>query len=347
LSEVLIPPPGASGPLSGMRKLLAYPRAGKRLAAEVDRGGFDAAFCFASQLTEAPPFLPYLRTPSLYYAPEPLRVAYEPAELFYTQPGPIGWLLRRRALPSQRLARFLDRRFLGEADRVVTHSRFTATELERIYGVQADVVPLGVDSQLFSPGPDASAENYVLSVGALAPVKGHQLVVEAVSLIEQPRPAVVVIGDRGDEDQPLRRLAEERGVQLTVRCRVPLEKLLDAYRRAAVIACAQIREPFGLVPLEAMACGRPVVAVAEGGFLETVDNGRTGILVPRDPQAFAAAIAMVLRDDELARRLGSEGRREAASRFTWERAVKAFDDLLAEVAAAARQPAAGSGGPNP
>jgi glycosyltransferase involved in cell wall biosynthesis len=93
-----------------------------------------------------------------------------------------------------------------------------------------------------------------------------------------------------------------------------------------------VREPFGLITLEGMAAGTAVVAVAEGGFTETVDDGRTGLLTARDPHAFGAAVARVLEDRELAGRLAEAGRREARERWTWERTAEGYDRLLTQVA---------------
>jgi glycosyltransferase involved in cell wall biosynthesis len=214
----------------------------------------------------------------------------------------------------------------------VTHSQFTRQTLKEVYGVEAEVVLLGVDASAFTPG-EQPHEGYVLSVGALHPLKGHDQVIEALATLPQPRPRLVVVGDRGELSVSLLELAQASGVELELRSKLGLGEVVETYRRAGVVACAQIREPFGLVPLEAMACATPVVAVAEGGFRETVGDGETGLLSERDPHALGAALERVLGDDELARRLGMKGRETVLRNWTWERTSAAFDSILERCAA--------------
>ncbi|MCW3064121.1 MAG: glycosyltransferase, partial [Solirubrobacterales bacterium] len=322
------------GAVDEVLRLWRSPQAGRLLAAEIDAAGHDAVFCFASRLTQAPDVLPFLRTSSLYYAPEPLRSAYEPKELVPVPPNWSGALTHAGLNPVELRRKALDRRYIRAAPRVVTHSEFTRDTLRRIYGVEADVVTLGVDATAFVPG-DGERERYVLAIGALHPLKGHELVVEAVGRIEEPRPRLVVVGDRGLSEPDLRRRAADAGVAIDIRQGIPFAEVVGLYQRAGAVACGQIREPFGLVPLESMACETPVVAVADGGFRETIRDGETGLLVPREPGAMAGALARVLDDRELAAGLGAAGRRDVRERWTWEGTAARFDALLAEVGAPA------------
>jgi len=327
---------GREGVIGEAVRLLRSPRDGRRLAREIDAGGYDAVFCFASRLTQAPDVLPYLRTPSLYYAPEPLRSVYEPCEQGPPRRGARERLVGLALGALDRRRRALDRRYIRSAGAIVTHSQFTRRTLSEIYGVQAEVVLLGVDAATFVPA-QAGREGYVLSVGALHPLKGHEQVIEALATLPDDtglpaRPRLVVIGDRGEGAPALQALARRRGVELELHNRLAFEQVVAAYQRAGVVACAQVREPFGLVALEAMACATPVVAVAEGGFQETVTDGETGLLCARDPRLLGSAIARVLSDPALARRLGATARERVRRDWTWERAAGDFDALLARVA---------------
>lgn len=326
------------GALDEIIRLARSPADGARLAGEIDRAGHDAVFCFASSLTQAIDVLPFLNTPSIFYAPEPLRSAYEPPRLRELPGGWRGALTRRGLNPIELRRRQLDRRYLRSAQRIVTHSRFTQGTLREIYGVSSEVVPLGVDWETFTPG-EGQREDFVLSVGALHPLKGHDELIRALATLPPPRPRLVVIGDRGRSEGPLRDLAGALGVQLEVLSRLPLAEVVSCYRRAGVVACAQVREPFGLVPLEAMACATPVVAVREGGFCETVQDGRTGLLVERDSGALGSAISRVLSDGALAARLGGAGREDVVQQWGWARCASRFDRLLAEQAGAHAAPA--------
>jgi glycosyltransferase involved in cell wall biosynthesis len=329
------PYPETHTPWTRMRLLAALPRLGRRLADEMDGDGYDAVFCFSSDLVQAPEVLPYLRTPSLYYAPEALRIAHEDVPRLTDGRSWRDPLVRLNLDPYERRRRGLDRRHIRAARHVVTHSRFTARSLREIYGVGSEVVELGVDAQTFTPSP-APREGFVLSVGALQALKGHQFVIEAIGAMAEPRPRLVIVGDRGEFAEHFRALAAAREVDLDLRLGIPFAELLDLYRRAGVLACGQIREPFGLITLEAMATETPVVAVREGGFLETVDHDRTGLLVARDPAQFASALRAVLDDGRMAARLGREGRRDVEERWTWERTAARYDALLERIAGEGR-----------
>jgi glycosyltransferase involved in cell wall biosynthesis len=332
LKVVRRPVAPATSDVGRIRELWALPGRGRELAAEIDAGGHDVAFCHVSDIVQAPEVLPWLRTPTLYYAPETMRAHAEPEPEFGRVHTLKARLTRAGLNPYERKRVRLNDRDIQGADRVVTHSRFTASELRRVHGIEADVVPLGVDATDFTPGPVAR-ERSVLAVGALHPLKGHQFLIDAVAAMPAPRPVLIVVGDRGHLEEPLRRHAAERGVALDLRQGIPFPELVDLYRRAGVVACGQIREPFGLITLEGMATRAPVVAVDEGGFRETVRDGVTGLLAPRDPAAFAQALASVLDDPALAERLGAAGREEVERVWTWERTAAGYDALLAELAA--------------
>jgi glycosyltransferase involved in cell wall biosynthesis len=286
-----------------------------------------------SELVQAPEVLPYLRTPSTYFAFEYLRAAYD--DLPRLGPRGLRDLVVDAGLdPYERTRRAQDRRFIRAAPDVITLSRHIARRLHEIYGVEAGVVRLGVDAETFSPDPSLEREGYVLSVGALHPLKGHQIVIEALATLPAPRPPLVICGDRGDLGPELTATAAAHGVELEIRRAVDTDALVDLYRRAGVLACAQVLEPFGLIALEGMATATPVVAVDEGGLAESLTDGRTGILVPRDAAAMGAAIGRVLGEPGLAARLGAAGREEAARDWTWEATAATLDGLLERRAAA-------------
>jgi glycosyltransferase involved in cell wall biosynthesis len=114
---------------------------------------------------------------------------------------------------------------------------------------------------------------------------------------------------------------------------VPDETLVQRYNQAQVVLYAPQDEPFGLVPLEAMACETPVIGIAEGGVRETVIDGETGRLLPRSGPVWAAAIAELLADAPERDRLGRQGRQQVLSNWTWEEAAARVE---AHLLAAAR-----------
>ncbi len=106
------------------------------------------------------------------------------------------------------------------------------------------------------------------------------------------------------------------------------------YRSADVVVCAPWYEPFGIVPLEAMACGRPVVASSVGGLIDTVVEDATGLHVPpRDEDAVATAVGTLLEDPERREAFGAAGRERAVARYTWQKVAaeseRVYDRLIA------------------
>jgi glycosyltransferase involved in cell wall biosynthesis len=230
-------------------------------------------------------------------------------------------------------------------DRVVATCRDEAAELTRM-GIpphKIGIVPCGVDPDRFTPkGPAAPRGPYphrLLQLGRLVPRKGVAVAVAALARL--PGTELVVVGgppaDRLDDDPEVRRLrgiARDAGVADRVRFTgaVPSEEVPPLLRSADVVVCPADYEPFGIVPLEAMACGVPVVASAVGGQLDTVADPGTGRLVPpRDPEALACAVAGLLADPVAREACGAAGRRRVLGRYGWGRVAAATEAAYCEV----------------
>jgi len=224
-------------------------------------------------------------------------------------------------------------------DQVIATCRDEVVELTRM-GIPADratIVPCGVDIDRFTPrGPAAPRGPHpyrLLQLGRLVPRKGAAVSIEALNLL--PGAELVVVGgppaDRLDDDPEVRRLrglAREAGVADRVGFTggVPSEEVPPLLRSADVVVCPADYEPFGIVPLEAMACGRPVVASAVGGQLDTIADPGTGRLVPpRDPEALARAVADLLADPAAREACGAAGRRRVLSRYGWGQVAAATE----------------------
>jgi glycosyltransferase involved in cell wall biosynthesis len=223
----------------------------------------------------------------------------------------------------------VERELLARADVVVATCRDEVAELGRLGPTdRVAVVPCGV-ADTFSPlGPvdvtPRRCPHRVVCVSRLVPRKGIADVIAALSAV--PDAELVVVGD-GDhaERVRLRDLAAGAGVAERVTFRGALDALgVGAVMRSAdVVVCAPWYEPFGIVPLEAMACGVPVVGSAVGGLLDTVRHGVTGLLVPpRSPVALAGALDGLLRDPSRRRRMGAAAA-DGARAYRWPRVAGA------------------------
>jgi glycosyltransferase involved in cell wall biosynthesis len=126
----------------------------------------------------------------------------------------------------------------------------------------------------------------------------------------------------------LQTYADANHLEVEFHSRIQTNDLRELYNRSKVCAYPPIMEPGGLVPLEAQACGTPVVAVNEGGNREELIHGVTGFLTDRDPQEFGAAIERLIRDDQLATRMGEAGVDWVSSERTWESIVPRLEQAL-------------------
>jgi glycosyltransferase involved in cell wall biosynthesis len=328
---VATPVPGPFEGIAAAGAMLRSNRSAMKVARTIDAAGHDAVFVLPSRLTQSPAVLRHLKTPNVYYAPEALRLAYEDPKLVFLGDDWKVRLTRAGGNPIEHLRKRLDRKAAQAAQKVVTHSEFTKADLRRSYGLESEVFPLGVDSATFVPLADAESRRpYVLSIGALHPLKGHDLVIDAVGLLGAEAPKLVIVGDRGSEGPALQDRASRSGVDLDLRTGIPFGVVVDLVQHATVVACAQIREPFGLVPLEAMAAGRPVVAVDDGGLRESVRHEVNGLLVPRDATAMSGAISYLLDDAAARQRLGAAGRSDVEAKWQWDGSAQAVDRFLFE-----------------
>lgn len=205
------------------------------------------------------------------------------------------------------------------------------------------VIPNGLDVRGFaSAAPDPSLRErlglpargpLVSTVANFVAIKGHRWLVAAIPAIRAEVPdATFVLYGSGPGEEAVRRMVAGAGVDASV---VWLDtraaSAWDVLALSDVVVVPSVSEGFGLVALEALAAGKPVVATAVGGITEIVEDGRTGILVPpRDPVALAKAVVSVLRDPGLAAALGAAGRASARAGFPVERMVRAVEDLYVE-----------------
>jgi len=135
-----------------------------------------------------------------------------------------------------------------------------------------------------------------------------------------------------DELEYVKHLAGRHAVKLEVLVGLDVQELNSLYNRARFCVYAPVMEPFGLVPLEAMACGTAVIGVREGGVRESILHEQTGILVERDAQKFAAAIQHLVTNPDLAETYGRDGRQHVMNNWTWERSVSTLRSQLVDCA---------------
>jgi D-inositol-3-phosphate glycosyltransferase len=253
---------------------------------------------------------------------------------------------------------------IGCSDAILANSTAEAAQLERLYGADPDrieIVPPGVIHAFFSPGPSGGGTGQhidgngaraalahldlgdgpmLLFVGRIQRLKGLDVAVRALGALEDSRAVLVVVGGASGRDgrrevERIDKLAASLGVADRIRFTDPQpHHMLSTYYRAADVVLVPSRsESFGLVALEAAACGTPVVAAAVGGLRTLVEHGRTGFLVEgRDPEVFAAYTGQILDNPALGRELGAAAASRARN-FTWSTAAARLRRIYADLTA--------------
>jgi D-inositol-3-phosphate glycosyltransferase len=225
---------------------------------------------------------------------------------------------------------------IGCADAICVSCTEEERQFLRLYGEPAgkiEIIAPGVEHAFFAPGDRAGARNaldlpvecpVLLFVGRIQPLKGPDVAVRALAELKRPDALLLIVGgasglEGGDEMRHVQGLITELGVQGQVRFIEPQpHHILSTYYRAADVVLVPSRsESFGLVALEASACGIPVVASGVGGLLTLVDHGDTGFLVPeRDPALYARYIGEILDNPDRAAKMGQRGAARARQ-YTW------------------------------
>lgn len=237
-----------------------------------------------------------------------------------------------------------------EVDSIVATCSDEVFELRALgaEGQQISVVPCGVDTELFTaqgPVQPRGRRFRIASIGRLVPRKGVDTVIRALGVLAERGMSdieLVIVGGSGGaesleadpEAARLQALANELGVgqQVVFRGQLPRPEMPALIRSCNAVVCAPWYEPFGIVPLEAMACGVPVIASSVGGLTDTVVDGATGLHVPpRDSAALADALQRLLNDEQFAARLGAAGRERAAARYCWDRIAADTERVYAQV----------------
>lgn len=276
------------------------------------------------------------RGPVVYHCFEPPRVLYQDRLSILRSVGPMRLLLA----PLIAMYRPVDRWFVRAVDAITTAGPYSAARIVSVYGRSAQPLTNGLDHAALDAARAVAATPRfsLLTVNTLHPRKRVDLVLRALALLTRPigqaptPPTLEVVG-AGPERLRLEALVEQLGLQDRVKFAgfVADEELPHHYCAALCYVHAAREESLGLTVGEAAYCGLPVVAVAEGGVVDNVDDGRTGRLVDATAAAIAGAIEDVLSTPARARQMGTEGRALVASRFSWQRGA---EELLGTIRSA-------------
>lgn len=282
----------------------------RRIARDIDAGKYDIVLVHTDINTQAPFLLRFLKTNNVYYCLEPLRNAYEYSlrlkgnysliNLFYEN---INRWIRKN----------IDRKNTSSAKNILTLSLFARERIIAAYDLYPKVSYLGVDESVFKPFR-VKKQKQVFFVAEKYPIYGYDLAQEAIRLIPAAiRPKLKIVSWKSNNGD---RLSDK--------------ELATLYSESLVTLSLSRYDTFGLVPLESMSCGVPVIALNVAGYRETMLDGQTGYLVDFDPKAIAEKIIFLIENEDIREKMGQNGRKWVEDKWTWEKQIKELDITLRE-----------------
>jgi glycosyltransferase involved in cell wall biosynthesis len=326
--------------LDPLTRIEALDRHCRQCADEINRGDFDLLFANSSLYQAVSSIGRYVRLPKVIYLQEPTREFFEamPDPLWNALPAAASYLSPAyfrdylKDLIKTQTWRAMLREEVRNAkafDAVLVNSFYSRESIMRAYGLDAKVCYLGVDSEKFVD-LNLPRENFVVGLGAFVKLKNVEFALRSLAEMSEPRPRLVWIGNAADPLylEAMKLLAAELGVDFEPRVKIDDDELVNILNRALLMIYTSRLEPFGLAPLEANACGTPIVAIAEGGVRETIIDGTNGLLVDNDPRAMAAAIKRLSDDPAYAHRLGQTGRQQVIERWSVKASVERLEQRL-------------------
>ncbi|HEX8393768.1 MAG TPA: glycosyltransferase family 4 protein [Longimicrobium sp.] len=329
------------------RRIARMHEACERCGREMRERGVDLVFAASCRFYGIPFIGLHSGLPTVAYVQEPNRVLYEAGHLggemlpWVAPPagdGPRARLRRAVELEMAALGAREEWRAVHALDLLLVNSRFSRESFLRAYGVESRVCYLGIDTGLFRP-LGLPRERYILGLGSFDSIKRVDLAVRSVALLPEPRPPLVWICNSGDPAYTASTvgLARHLGVELRIRTGVPDGEVVQLLNQASLLLYTSRLEPFGYAPLEANACGTPVVAVAEGGVRETVADGVNGLLAEPDPALLARAMSRLLGDTDALEAAGRRASEHVASEWSLEASMDRLEANLVQALGRSRR----------
>ncbi len=279
----------------------------KKIARDINSQKYDIAFIHPSQYTQAPFILRFITNKKIYYCQETLRISYESE---FSIASNLSFPKKIYEKSMRWVRKKIDKENITCADIILANSIYTQKNIEQAYGLKSSVSYLGVDENTFKPLSN-NKNTDIFFIGAVDDVDGYSLLKESIHLMmKKPSLKLHVSGkDWIDNDK----------------------KFAKLYSSAKIVVCLAYNEPFGLIPLEAMACGVPVIAVNEGGYKESVVNGQTGYLVSRDAELLAEKLEFLLSNEKIRSSMSRHARLHIEKNWTWNKSVKNLENKINDI----------------
>lgn len=277
----------------------------KKIAMDINKGSYDVIFVNASQFIEAPFVLRFLKRPSVFYAHDPhYRLIYDPLSEI---PENLDTGRQLYEKLNRFIRKILDRQNFNKAKVILANSKYTKQMIRKTYGRKSIVAYLGVDTKFFFPAKKKKLYD-VLFVGSTSELDGFRLFLDVAKYLPRNIRVRSILAEMEWISSP--------------------RAMRDIYQSSKVVLALGVREPFGLVPLEAAACGVPVIAVDEAGYKESIVDGKTGYLLRREPKIIAAKLKVLLANPQKISEMGKNARLHVVQNWTWKKSVDAIYSIL-------------------
>lgn len=314
-------------------------------AKAIDAGNFDVLFANTCQFYGAPQIARFIRrTKKVLYLQEPHRAYYEAWPLWpwsalpdaYMPRHPFERLQLARRLTAMRIKAREEQMNAQAFDRILVNSYFSRETLLRVYALDSQVCYLGIDTNKFVH-KNSPREKFIVGVGSFSPNKNISFVIESLAQIPKlERPSLVWLGNSQNDSgylDGLKRQADQQEVVFKPKTDASDENIVEILNQGYLMVYAPNLEPFGYVPLEANACGMPVVAVAEAGVRETIVDGVNGLVVDNTTQAVAQAVLKLLRDEKLYQTLSKQAVNRIKAMWSLDDSTNRLNEHLVSLAA--------------
>lgn len=230
------------------------------------------------------------------------------------------------------LLKIIDDNLVKKIDYLIANSRYTFSEINKIYRRRPDLIAYpGADINKFRP--KSKKQNYLFTVSRLDKQKNIDIIIKAFKVLPEKiqNKYYLEIGGEGTEKNNLINLADRLGLKekIIFSGQISEKDLPVKYSQAKLVLFTAKDEPFGIVPVEAMACGTPVIAFKSGGVKESVVDSKTGILTEKnDPVLFAKTITRLLVEPNVLENMGKKARQHVRKNFTWDITADKIDNLF-------------------
>ena len=280
----------------------------KKIAKDIDKNKYDIVLIHTDITTQAPFLLRYIKTKNFYYCLEPLRNAYEYSLRVNNNLKILNKLYENL---NRWIRKWIDRVNTLSADNIITLSLFGRERIIAAYDLYPKISYLGVDEKEFIP-KKVKKKNYILFVADKHPLYGYDVVEKAINLLPKNIKSKFKIISWTKENSE----------------RISDRELVNIYNESLVTLSLSKFDTFGLVPLESMACGIPVIAFNVAGYRETVISNKTGYLVDFDPSEIAEKITYLFNHPAEADIMGKNGRKWIEERWTWKKQIEQLNNIL-------------------